>query len=377
MVKGDNESRVDVDLGDRSYSIDIGAHLLDEIGARLAHVHPPGKVAVITDKTVGGIYGERVHASLHKAGYAAELLVVRPGESSKTVEVATRLCGNLLESGFDRGGLVIALGGGVVGDLAGFAAAVYMRGISFVQVPTSLLAQVDSSVGGKVAVDHPECKNLIGAFHQPRYVLVDPLVLDSMPRREIRCGLAEVLKHTVLGDTDLFKEISANPKPFLDAEPYIIGDAVRRSCEFKAGVVTEDEREGGLRAILNLGHTAGHAIESAAGYGSRMGHGEAVAYGLVAAARLSELLDVAQEPVADPITNALHGLGLAKRLPLKLKGHSPETVFDLLRHDKKFRSGRLKFVLPERIGAVRIVDDVPENDVRQVLNELIEDESQQ
>jgi 3-dehydroquinate synthase len=372
-VTGENERRVEVALGERSYSIDIEAGLLEQIGARLVHVHPPGRVAVITDKQVGAIYADRVVTALRESSYAPELLVVRPGEQSKTVTVATRLCGDLLAAGFDRGDLVLALGGGVVGDLAGFVAAIYMRGIAFVQAPTSLLAQVDASVGGKVAVDHPECKNLIGAFHQPRYVLIDPLVLCSLPPRDVRCGLAEVLKHTVLGDPELFEKILSEPAPFVKAEASVIGDAVRRSCEFKAGVVAEDEREGGLRAILNLGHTAGHAIEAAAAYRG-LRHGEAVAYGLIAAARLSERIGVAEEPVAGPITKALDGIGLGRPLPVPISGHTPDTVFDLLRHDKKFRGGKLKFVLPERIGSVRIVDDVPEDDVRAVLAELVVDE---
>jgi len=361
---------VDVRLGERSYRIDIQPEVLDELGARLARVHRPCKVAVITDTRVGEMYGDRVSRSIRAAGYDPVTVAVRPGERSKTMRTATRLCGDLLGTGFDRGSLVVALGGGVVGDLAGFVAAVYMRGIAYVQVPTSLLAQVDSSVGGKVAVDHPECKNLIGAFYQPRYVLIDPTVLASLPPREIRCGLAEIVKHTVLGDRQLFDQISAGPRPFVRAEPAAIGEAIRRSCEFKAGVVAEDERESGLRAILNLGHTAGHAIESAAGYRS-MRHGEAVAYGLVVAARLSERMDVAEEPVAAPVARALNGLGLARRWPVQIKGHSPSSVFDLLRHDKKFRDGRLRFVLPQRIGQVRIVDDVPPQLVREVLEEVV------
>jgi len=363
-------SSVEVRLGERSYRIDIQPEVLDELGARLARVHRPCKVAVITDTRVGEMYGDRVSRSIRAAGYDPVTVAVRPGERSKTMRTATRLCGDLLGTGFDRGSLVVALGGGVVGDLAGFVAAVYMRGIAYVQVPTSLLAQVDSSVGGKVAVDHPECKNLIGAFYQPRYVLIDPTVLASLPPREIRCGLAEIVKHTVLGDRQLFDQISAGPGPFVRAEPAAIGEAIRRSCEFKAGVVAEDERESGLRAILNLGHTAGHAIESAAGYRS-MRHGEAVAYGLVVAARLSERMDVAEEPVAAPVARALNGLGLARRWPVQIKGHSPSSVFDLLRHDKKFRDGRLRFVLPQRIGQVRIVDDVPPQLVREVLEEVV------
>ncbi|MCD6288592.1 MAG: 3-dehydroquinate synthase [Candidatus Hydrogenedentes bacterium] len=370
---GYKETRVAVELGDRSYNIDIGPGLLDEIGTRLAKIHTPGKVAVITDKQVGAIYSERVHASLCRAGYTPDLLVVRPGEKSKTTRVATRLCGDLLAAGFDRGDLIVALGGGVVGDLAGFVAAVYMRGIAYVQVPTTLLAQVDSSVGGKTAVDHPECKNLIGVFHQPRYVLIDPLVLKSLPVREMRCGMAEVLKHTVLGDPELFESISADPVPFVNAEHTVMAESVRRSCEFKAGVVAEDEREGGLRAILNLGHTAGHAIEAAAAY-KGLRHGEAVAYGLVAAARLSERLGVAETPIAESIETALRGLGLARPIPVQIRGHSPSTIFDLLLHDKKFRGGRLKFVLPERIGSVRIVDGVPAETVREVLDEIVAEE---
>jgi len=366
------DSCVEVELAERSYSIDIEQGLLDRLGENLAGVHQGGKVAVITDRRVEKLYGQPVDRSLQSAGYQTVTLSVRPGERSKSVRTATRLCGELLDSKFDRSSLIVALGGGVVGDLAGFVAAVYMRGIAYVQVPTTLLAQVDSSVGGKVAVDHPECKNLIGAFHQPRYVAADTSVLATLPRREVRCGLAEIVKHTVLGDPDLFDRISADPEPFVRADPEPIGEAIRRSCALKAYVVTEDERESGLRAILNLGHTVGHALESAAGY-SGMLHGEAVSYGMIAAARISERLGVAEEPVAEPISRTLKGLGLAGKEPVCIDGHSPATVFDLLRHDKKFRGGALRFVLPERIGSVRIVDNVAEQAVRDVLEQLVVD----
>jgi len=366
------ESTVEVSLGDRSYLIDVRPGLLDEIGPGLANVCPSGKVAVITDQRVEKLYGDRVTRSIQSAGYETITVAVRPGERSKTVQTAARLCGNLLDAGFDRGSLVVALGGGVVGDLAGFVAAVYMRGIAYVQVPTTLLAQVDSSVGGKVAVDHPECKNLIGAFYQPRHVFIDTSVLASLPTREVRCGLAEIVKHTVLGDPELFERISDDPQPYVRAGPEVIGEAIRRSCVFKARVVAEDEREGGLRAVLNLGHTVGHAVESAAGYRS-LRHGEAVAYGMIAEARLSERMGVADEPVAEPISRVFKRLGLARKEPLRIKGHSPATVLDLLRHDKKFLGGAFRFVLPQRIGAVRIVDNVPEQPVRAVLDELVAD----
>jgi len=363
---------VEVSLGDRSYLIDVRQGLLDEIGPGLADICPSGKVAVITDYRVGKLYGDRVSRSIQSAGYETITVAVRPGERSKSVQTAARLIGELLDAGLDRGSLVVALGGGVVGDLAGFVAAVYMRGIAYVQVPTTLLAQVDSSVGGKVAVDHPECKNLIGAFYQPRHVFIDTSVLASLPAREIRCGLAEIVKHTVLGDPELFERISVEPKQYVKAEPGAIGEAIRRSCMFKARVVAEDERESGLRAVLNLGHTVGHAVESAAGYRS-LRHGEAVAYGMIAEARLSERMAVADEPVAEPISRALKGLGLARKEPLHIKGHSPATVLDLLRHDKKFVGGVFRFVLPQHIGAVRIVDNVPERLVRTVLDELVDD----
>ena len=365
-----DEMCVNVELGECSYRIDIALYQLDEIGRRLLKIHAPGKAAVITDRHVEKIYGDRVSTALRESGYEPVLVAVRPGEKSKNVRTATRLCGKLLDYGFDRGDLVVALGGGVVGDLAGFVAAVYMRGIDFVQVPTTLLAQVDSSIGGKVAVDHPECKNLIGAFHQPRYVLVDPSVLDTLDEREVRNGLAEMVKHTVLGDPDLFNRIAATPQLFVNAEAEVMVDAIRRSCEFKADVVTHDEQESGLRAILNLGHTAGHAIEAAAGYRD-LRHGEAVAYGLIAACRLSERMGIAVEPVTEPVEQVLKALGMIGEMPIVLEDHTPATVLGLLRHDKKFRGGKMKFVLPERIGSVRIVENVPERFVREVLEGII------
>ncbi|MBE7217173.1 MAG: 3-dehydroquinate synthase, partial [Caulobacteraceae bacterium] len=276
-----------VQLGERAYPVLVGPGLLARAGALLAPRLKRARVAVVADATVARLHGETLRAGLAAAGVAAEFVEVPPGEASKSWGELERVCDRLLALGLERGELVAAFGGGVVGDLAGFAAAITKRGLDFVQVPTTLLAQVDSSVGGKTAIDTPRGKNLIGAFHQPRLVLADLDVLATLPDRELRAGLAEVLKHGLLADRGYFERTTAALPALLARDPAALAEAVSRSVEIKADIVARDEREGGVRAWLNLGHTFGHALEAETGFGAGLNHGEAVGLGCALAFRLS------------------------------------------------------------------------------------------
>jgi len=359
-------ARVGVELGARSYEIRIGTDLLDRVGAWLAAEVRPTRAAVVTHPQVGRLYGGAVARGLRGAGIPSFSVEVPAGERHKTLRQAERVLGVLLERGCDRRSAVIALGGGVIGDLAGFAAATFMRGIAYVQVPTTLLAQVDASVGGKVAVDHPLAKNAVGAFHQPRLVVADLDTLVTLPARELRCGLAEVAKCGVIADPDLFRYLEANAAGLLGLRRRALARVVRRSVAIKAEIVRRDEREEGLRAVLNLGHTLGHAIETQLSYRS-MRHGEAVAIGMAGAARLGVRLTGLSESAAARIERALDAFGLPTRLP---GGLSSDDLIAAMKRDKKAVAGRLRMVLPRRIGRVAVVDDVPVREVRRALREI-------
>ena len=281
---------VDVALGERSYPIMIGHGLIAQAGALVKPLLTRGRIAVVTDRHVEGCHGAALAASIRDAGIVSNTLVIEPGEGAKGFAGLEALCGQLLALGLERGDLVVAFGGGVVGDLAGFAAAIYKRGIDFVQIPTTLLAQVDSSVGGKTAIDTPAGKNMIGAFHQPKLVLADLGVLGTLPDRELVCGLGEVLKYGLLGDSDFFAWQEASLPELLRRDPAALSHAVHRSVEMKARIVEADEREGGARALLNLGHTFAHAVEAATGFGDAVKHGEAVGLGCALAFRFSTSL---------------------------------------------------------------------------------------
>ena len=331
------------------------------------------KVALVTDEHVARHCLDPVARSLREAGLAVETIVMPPGEGSKTLAQAGRLYDRMLAAGLDRGSVVVGLGGGVVTDLAGFVAATYMRGIAWIAVSTSLLGQVDASVGGKTGVDHPECKNLIGAFHQPAAVLADVSALATLPDEELRTGLAEVVKHAVIRDAELFDAIEADADAILARRPAVLEDVVTRNVRIKADVVMADEREGGLRRILNYGHTVGHALESLAMEsgdrlaGAPVTHGRAVALGMMAEARIAQARNLAPVEVVERQRRLLERFGLPTRLdaPADLG-----RCLDLMRHDKKAQAGRLRFILPEAVGAVRDVDDVTDDEIRRAVLSL-------
>ncbi len=360
---------VRVELGDRSYEIVIGPELLDHAGATISQVLATPSVVIVTDATVGLLHGDRLAASLEASSIASRQLTVAAGEASKSFEGYEALLDALLATQPDRQLTVVALGGGVVGDLAGFAAATLLRGVDLVQVPTTLLAQVDSAVGGKTGINTRQGKNLVGAFHQPRCVLADTAVLDNLPDRELRAGYAEVVKYGLIDDAAFFTWLETNGSAVLTGDAAARQYAITTSCRSKARIVAADEREAGPRALLNLGHTFGHAFERAAGYGPDPRHGEAVAVGLVLAFQLSARLKLCAPDDAVRIANHLHAVGLAAD-PTELPGYdwTTEALLSHMGFDKKARSGKLRFVLARGIGESFVADDVLLDDVRAVLD---------
>lgn len=352
--------RVPIDLGERSYDILIGSGLLSD-DASWAGLPVAASALIVTNSTVGPLYAHRVEAMLRKSYGAVHTVTLPDGEVHKDWRTLNLIFDALLRSGCDRKTVVFALGGGVVGDMAGFAAASYMRGIPFVQVPTTLLAQVDSSVGGKTAINHPLGKNMIGAFYQPQRVVCDLQTLQTLPQRELSAGLAEVIKYGPIADMAFLDWIESSLAALLQRDPAALSHAVRRSCEIKAWVVGQDERESGLRAILNFGHTFGHAIEAGLGYGQWL-HGEAVGCGMVMAAHLSHRLGLVDRAFVERLTKLLAAAGL----PVVGPALGPERYLELMRLDKKAESGEIKFVVIESPGqaAVRPAADAL---VRQVL----------
>lgn len=357
-----NDVTVHVGLGDRAYDIIIGRGVLDQLGPRIAALRPGARTAIVTDHTVAKHWLERTKASLASSGIASFDVVVGEGEASKTYPVLTEVCEAVIAGKLERNDLVIALGGGVVGDLAGFAASIVRRGIDFVQVPTSLLAQVDSSVGGKTGINSPHGKNLVGAFHQPRLVIADTAVLDTLSPRQFRAGYAEVAKYGVLGDAAFFGWLEAN-----HADLFAGGAArelaIAESCRAKAAIVMRDEREDGERALLNLGHTFGHALEAATGFSDRLFHGEGVAIGMTLAAEFSAELGMLAASDADRVRRHLATVGLPTRLQ-DIGGFAQEGIGDaasllaLMGQDKKVKRGKLTFILLNALGKAEIVSDV-------------------
>ena len=348
-----------VGLGGRAYDVVIGQGVLAEAGGRIRPLLKRPRVAVVMDETVRSLHAERLSAALAAAGVSMRPVVIPPGEASKSFAGLENLTDELLSLELDRGDLIVAFGGGVVGDLAGFAAAIYMRGIDFVQIPTTLLAQVDSSVGGKTAIDTPRGKNLIGAFHQPRLVLADLALLDTLPEREIRCGFAEIFKCGLLGDRKFFDWLEANGGKVRRREPEALLHAVARSIEMKADIVARDEREGGARALLNLGHTFAHALEAESGYGEALRHGEAVALGCALAFRFSARLGLCPAEDAGRVGAFIAASGLPARLAdLAPARFSATAMLARMAQDKKAREGRLAFVLARRVGEAFVAADV-------------------
>lgn len=353
---------VRIALGERSYDIHIGPGLLAR-AELIARVLPQPRVAVVTNATVGPLFLDALTAALAAAGVAVVPVVLPDGEQHKNWETLNLVYDALLANRCDRGTTIVALGGGVVGDIAGFAAATYQRGVHFVQVPTTLLAQVDSSVGGKTGINHPRGKNMIGAFHQPGVVLADMDVLRTLPERELRAGLAEVIKHGVIRDAAFFEWLETDLGRLLRREPAALAHAVRRSVEIKAEIVAIDERESGPRALLNFGHTFGHAIETGLGYGDWL-HGEAVAAGMVMAAELSRRTGGIDAAACERLRTLVGRAGLPTAPP---PGIGAARFLDLMSVDKKVRSGRPRLILLERLGAAYIAEDTPPDALQATL----------
>lgn len=356
---------VNVPLGNRRYAIKIGAGLLSRLGQECARLKLGVRCAVISDQNVAPRYARGTLQALHAAGFDPTLITLRPGETAKTLETAAACYDQLAAKRLERKSFIVALGGGVVGDLAGFVAATYLRGIPFVQAPTTLLAQVDSSVGGKVGVNLKAGKNLVGAFHQPSLVLCDLDTLATLPPREYRAGLAEVIKYGIIYDAALFRRLERDLPRLLDRRRASLAAVVARCCEIKADVVGRDETESGLRAILNFGHTLGHALEATSHYGKYL-HGEAIAIGQVATARLSARVLGLPDPDVERISNLLRNAGLP--IAVKLNSAQRHKIFAAMKLDKKVSGGEVKFVLARRIGQVAYGQAVPNRLVEQALN---------
>jgi 3-dehydroquinate synthase len=354
-------------LGDRAYDIVIGRGVLASLGARIAALKPGAKAAVVTDENVGRLYLAATRKSLADAGIASTEIVVPPGESSKSFEVLEKVCDGLIAARIERSDVVVALGGGVVGDLAGFAAAIVRRGVDYVQVPTSLLAQVDSSVGGKTAIDTSHGKNLVGAFYQPILVVADTQVLDTLSPREFRAGYAEVAKYGLLGDAAFFAWLEANARDVFAGGP-AREHAIAVSCRMKAEIVARDERETGDRALLNLGHTFGHAFEAAAGFSGRLLHGEAVALGTSMAMEFSAQHQLLPMTDAERAIRHLDAVGLPTKTSQVEGGVPPvDVLMDLIAQDKKVKRGKLTFILSRGIGAAFVAPDVDPQSVRSFI----------
>jgi len=361
-VKGSPRT-VRVHLAERSYDILITAGSLDRAGPFVAQRAEATRAVVITDANVEHPHAVTVCRSLAEASLKADMVVVEPGERSKSIGTAASLWEKLLDLGCDRTALVVAVGGGVVGDLAGFVAATYARGVRFFQIPTSLLAQVDSAVGGKVGINLPAAKNMVGAFLQPLGVLIDTATLDTLPQREYRAGLGEVVKYGVILDAEFFGYLESHIEGLISRDRQVLAHVVARCCQLKAGVVEQDEREEtALRAVLNYGHTVAHALETLTGYEVLL-HGEAVAIGMICESRLAELVGRVDRSLTLRQQRLLAALGLPTRLP----NVDLEAILGAMAHDKKVRYGRLRFVLPARLGHVELVEGVEADLVRRAL----------
>lgn len=351
-----------VNLGERSYDIAVGDGALDTVGT-FARQRSKGSAALVVTDVGAQPHARQVRASLDAAGFRTGFIVRPSGEGQKSLDVARELYDALIDLPADRHTLVVAVGGGVVGDLAGFVASTYARGLSLLMVPTTLLAMVDSSVGGKVAVNHPRAKNLIGTFHQPVGVWIDTATLQTLPEREFRSGLAEIVKYGVILDAEFFAYLEEHAEALKQRDPAAVQHVVARSCQLKAHVVEQDEREEtGLRAVLNYGHTFAHAFETAAGYGAWL-HGEAVAAGMICASLLAERRGL----IEHELTERQERLLRAFDLPTAPESWPIDQLLATMRSDKKALAGRMRFILPRRLGEVALFDDVPEDDVRATL----------
>ncbi len=360
---------IKVNLPQQSYEIAIATGGLDQLGDRLSGLKLGKKILLVSNPTVFPHYGERAIKSLESAGFDVFTCILSDGEQYKNLESLQKIYNNALENRLERSSTMVALGGGVIGDMTGFAAATWLRGINFIQVPTTLLAMVDASIGGKTGVNHPQGKNLIGAFYQPKLVLIDPEVLKTLPEREFCAGMAEVIKYGVIWDAELFRQMEQCDR--LDGmesiPPGLIDLILTCSCQAKADVVSKDEKEAGLRAILNYGHTIGHAVESLTGY-TQVIHGEAVGIGMVAAGDIAVELGMWTQNEAQRQNILIQKAGLPTQLP---EGLDIEAIIETLQLDKKVKAGKVRFILPTQIGVVTITDQVPADTIRKVLGGMV------
>ena len=361
-------SVIPVTLPHTSYNIVISPNSLEAVGNHLTSLSLGEKILVISNPEIFNYYGKAVVNSLGKAGFKVFFHLIPAGETYKNLDSISQVYDVALKHRLERSSTLLALGGGVIGDMTGFAAATWLRGINFVQVPTSLLAMVDASIGGKTGVNHPQGKNLIGAFYQPRLVLIDPLVLKTLPVREFRAGMAEIIKYGVIWNQDLFKQLEAEKKlDSLDNLPLeIIQKIITKSCQAKVDVVSQDEKEAGIRAILNYGHTIGHAIESLTGY-AQINHGEAVAIGMVAAGKIAVKLGMWGEDKSQRQDNLIKKAALPLTIDHSLKSSE---ILESLQLDKKVKAGKVRFILPTDIGQVEIRESIPPEVITRVLKEI-------
>ncbi|CAN0051357.1 unnamed protein product [Discosporangium mesarthrocarpum] len=361
-----------LDLGDRAYDIVVGNGLLETAGSAIRAAAGGGKCWIVTDEIVAAIYLAPLEESLRATGLTARTIVVPPGEGSKDFATVEHVINTVLDGAPERSSTLIALGGGVIGDLTGFAASIILRGINFVQIPTTLLAQVDSSVGGKTGINTRHGKNLAGAFYQPKLVLADTGVLDTLPRRELLAGYAEVVKYGLIRDIGFFSWLEQNGSAVLDGDRAARAYAVHASCAAKAAVVAEDERENGVRALLNFGHTFGHALEAETGFGAELLHGEAVAIGMIMALELSAVLDLCPETDVDRVRRHYSQTGLPATVPKAQGRHwDPATLIRHMGHDKKVQDGRVTFILARGIGDAFVARDVDLDDVERLLDDAV------
>ena len=375
-LRAGEPTTVPVALGDRAYDIAIGRGLLAELGQRIAALKPGASAAIVTDETVAARHLKAAEVALAAAGIRVTPIVLPPGEATKSWPMLEQVCDRLLEARVERNDVVVALSGGVVGDLAGFAAAILRRGLDIVQVPTTLLAQVDSSVGGKTAINSKHGKNLVGAFHQPILVIADTALLDTLPEREFRAGYAELAKFGLLGDAGFFAWLEANWQDVFaggsSSGSFAREHAIAVACRGKAGIVARDERETGERALLNLGHTFGHAFEAAAGFSDKLLHGEAVALGIVCAFEFSTRLGLMSSNDAGRVAHHLAAAGLPTRLSdVPALRADADTLMNLIAQDKKVKRGKLTFILVRGIGQAFVARDVDPAQVRAFLAEKI------
>jgi 3-dehydroquinate synthase len=345
-----HSNQVPVSLGDRSYEVLIQPNVLTQIGSVLQDLGLSGRVGIVTNPVVNELYGRVVHRALKRAGFSPFFVVIPDGEQAKSLSWLSKILNALVTQRFERQDVVMALGGGVVGDVAGFAASVYLRGVPFVQVPTTLVAQVDSSVGGKTGVNHPMGKNLIGAFYQPRVVVIDPQALQTLPKREWVAGLAEVIKYGMIADSQFFEYLERHVEGLRAQAEEVIPGVIRRCCEIKAEVVGGDERESGRRRILNYGHTVGHALETWGQY-KKWIHGEAVGIGMVQEAAIAQYLGICDRELVERQSDLIQDVGL----PIAMPSMKFKELWDAMQHDKKVVKGQINCVVPKRIGEVQVV----------------------